>query len=151
MKNSDDDDHKYDDIINLPHHRSTRHPHLPIADRAAQFSPFAALTGHGKAIREMARLTDAKVEPSEEAKLYLSARLSFLAENIKEHPEISVTYFLPDERKASGAYVSKTGIIKKINEYEHTLVMQDESVISIDDIVAIDGEPFDPIEVTIER
>jgi len=142
MTDSPDNDHKYGDIIALPHHRSTRHPHMPLADRAAQFSPFAALTGHGEAIRETARLTDSKTELSEEVKTYLNARLSFLSENIKEHPEISVTYFLPDERKAGGAYVSKIGFVKKINEYEHTLVMQDGIVIPIDDIVAIDGEPF---------
>ena len=141
MKNSADNDHKYDDIINRPHHRSTKHPHMPLADRAAQFSPFAALTGHGEAIRETARLTDSKMELSEEVKLYLSARISLIAENIKEHPEISVTYFLPDERKAGGAYVSKIGAVKKINEYE--LVMWDGVVIPIDDIVAIHGEPFE--------
>jgi len=143
MTDSPDNGHKYDDIIDLPHHRSTRHPHMPPADRAAQFSPFAALTGHGEAIIETARLTDSKAELSEEAKAYLNARLSFLAENIKEQPEISVTYFLPDERKTGGAYVAKTGPVKKINEYEHTLVMQDGAIIPIDDIVAIDGEPFE--------
>ena len=116
---------------------------MPLADRAAQFSPFAALTGHGEAIRETARLTDSKMELSEEVKAYLDARLSFLAENIKDHPEISVTYFFPDERKAGGAYVVKTGAVKKINEYEQTIVMQDGSVIPINDIVAMDGEPFE--------
>ena len=143
MTDSPDNDHKYDDIIDLPHHRSIRHPHMPPADRAVQFSPFAALTGHGEAIRETARLTDSKMELSEEVKAYLNARLSFLAENIKECPEISVTYFLPDARKAGGAYATQTGSVKKINEYEHTLVMRDGTVIPIDDIAAIDGEPFE--------
>ena len=140
MKNSVDNDHKYDDIIDLPHHRSTNHPHMPLADRVAQFSPFSALTGHGEAIRETARLTDAKIELSEDVKAHLNDRLSSLTESIKEHPEISVTYFLPDERKAGGAYISKTGVVKKINEYEHTLVMLDGTVIPIDNIAAIDGE-----------
>jgi len=143
MTDGADNDHKYDDIINLPHHRSTRHPHMPPADRAALFSPFAALTGHGEAIIETARLTDSKAELSEEVKTYLNARLSFLAENIKDNPEISVTYFLPDERKAGGAYVVKTGPVKKINEYEHTLVMHDGTAIPIKDIVAIDGVHFE--------
>lgn len=143
MTDGPDNDRKYDDIIDLPHHRSIKRPHMPLADRAAQFSPFAALTGHGDAIKETARLVDSKMELSEEVRVYLSARLSFLAENIKERPEISVTYFLPDERKAGGAYITKTGTVKKINEYEHTLVMQDGVVIPIDDIVAIDGEPFE--------
>lgn len=143
MTDSPDNDHKYDDIIDLPHHRSTILPHMPLADRAAQFSPFAALTGHGEAIRETARLTDSKMELSEEVRAYLDARLSFLAENIKDHSEISIAYFLPDERKAGGAYVVKTGAVKKINEYEQTIVMRDGSVIPINDIVAIDGEPFE--------
>ena len=146
MTDGPDDDHKYDDIIDLAHHRSTKHPHMPLADRAAQFSPFAALTGHGDAVRETARLTDSKMELGEEVKTYLNARLSFLADNIKEQPEISITYFLPDERKAGGAYLNKTGSIKKINEYEQTLVMLDGDVIPIDDIVAIDGELFNQIE-----
>lgn len=143
MTGSPDNGHKYDDIINLPHHRSTKRPHMPLADRAAQFSPFAALTGHGEAVRETARLTDSKMELSEEVRGYLGARLSFLAENIIDYPEITVTYFLPDERKAGGAYVVKTGGVKKINEYEQTIVMQDGSVILIDDIVALDGESFE--------
>lgn len=143
MTDGPDKDRKYDDIIDLPHHRSTKRPHMPLVDRAAQFSPFAALTGHGDAVKETARLVDSKMELSEEVRVYLSARLSFLAENIKDCPEISVTYFLPDKRKAGGAYVSKTGVVKKISEYEHTLVMQDGTVIPIDDIVAIDGEPFE--------
>jgi len=141
MSDGADNNHKYDDIIDRPHHRSTKHPHMPLADRAAQFSPFAALTGHGEAIRETARLTDAKLELSVDVKAHLNDRLSSLAENIKEHPEISVTYFLPDGYKAGGAYVSKIGAIKKINEYEHTLVMLDGTVIPIDDLAAIDGEP----------
>ena len=123
-------------------HRSTKHPHMPLTDRAAQFSPFAALTGHGEAIRETARLTDSKMELSEEAREYLNARLAFLAENIKEHPEISVTYFLPDERKAGGAYVVKAGPVKKISGHEQELVMRDGTVIPLDDIASIDGEPF---------
>ena len=146
MTNSPDNDHKYDDIIDLPHHRSTKHPHMPLADRAAQFSPFAALTGHGEAIRETARLIDSKMELGEEAKACLSARLSLIAENIKEHPEIFVTYFLPDERKTGGAYLHKTGVVKKFNEYEYTLVMQDGTIIPIGDIVTVDGELFDQIE-----
>lgn len=143
MTDGPDNDRKYDDIIDLPRHRSIKRPHMPLADRAAQFSPFAALTGHGDAVKEAARLADSKMELSEEVRVYLSARLSFLAENIKECPEISVTYFMPDKRKAGGAYVNKTGAVKKINEYEHTLVMQDGAVIPIDDIVVIDGEPFE--------
>jgi len=88
MKNNADNNHKYDDIIDLPHHRSTKHSHMSLVDRAAQFSPFAALTGHGEAIRETSRLTDAKMELSEEAKACVSARLFLITENIKEQPEI---------------------------------------------------------------
>lgn len=146
MKNDSDDDHKYDDIINLPRHRSLKHPHMPLADRAAQFSPFAALTGHGDAVKETARLTETKMELNEEAKANLNARLLFLSENIKEWPEVSITFFIPDNRKSGGAYNTRTGAIKRIDEYEQTVVMEDETVIQIDDIVTMEGKVFEHME-----
>ena len=142
MKNHAPDDHQYDDIMNLPHHQSQRRPHMPLSDRAAQFSPFAALTGHDAAIKETARLTDKRVELDEGEKAYLNDRLLIVDEHLDEGPEISITYFLPDGRKAGGAYVIETGIVKKIDEYEHSVVMQNSIIIPIDDIVAIDGALF---------
>lgn len=140
---------KYDDIIDLPHHRSAKHPHMPIADRAAQFAPFAALTGHGDAVKETARQTDAKMELDEGQKAYLNACLVLVNEHISEQPEISITYFLPDERKAGGAYITETSTIKKIDEFEQTVVMLNGVVIPMDDIAVLEGELFDEINGTI--
>jgi len=146
VNDGSDEEHKYDDIIHLPHHRSLKHPRMPLADRAAQFSPFAALTGHGDAIRETARLTESKVELSEEAKVLLNARLSLLENHIGERLEISITSFMPDKRKTGGTYITRTGIVKWIDEYEQMVVMTDDSAIPIGDIVAMDGELFDRVD-----
>ena len=147
MKDDSDGNHKYDDIIELPHHHSRKHPHMPLADRAAQFSPFAALTGHGDAVKETARLTEAKVELDEDAKARLNVRLLFLEDNVKERPEVSITSFVPDKRKAGGAYVAITGAVKWIDEYEQMIVMADDTAIPIDGIVAMEGELFNHMNV----
>ena len=116
---------KYDDIINLPHKQSTRRSHMSLYDRAAQFSPFAALTGHDAAIKETARLTDQKVELDEGSKERLNMRLQLILENLNSTPEVTITYFLPDEKKAGGAYVDAVGTVKKVDEYEQIVVMRD--------------------------
>ena len=134
---------KYDDIIGLPHHRSEKHPHMSLHDRAAQFAPFAALTGHNDAIRETARLTDRRIELDEGTKEFLSAKLSLIENNLDENPPVSITYFVQDARKEGGAYISAAGAVKKIDEYERTVTMRDKTVIPIDDIIEIDGELFD--------
>lgn len=103
----------YDDIIHLPHPVSPRHPQMPLADRAAQFSPFAALTGHDAAIRETARLTDSPVELEESGKEQLDRQLLLVQENLAQKPEIEVTYFQPDEKKSGGVYVTVCGRVKK--------------------------------------
>lgn len=133
----------YDDIINLPHHVSATRPHMTAIDRAAQFSPFAALTGHGAAIKETARLTDERVEIDEYIKNALSARLQIIADRIKENPEIEITYFQPDVKKNGGAYVTTISTAKKIDEYERVVVMTDGTAISIDEIVSIEGQIFE--------
>lgn len=137
-----DDIHRYDDMINLLHPASTNHPHMPIQDRAAQFAPFAALTGHDAAIRETARLTNRKVELDPERKAVLDEKLQMLREEIEKHPGISVTYFQPDEKKSGGAYVTITGIVKKIDVHEQALVTTDGLKISIDGIMELDSELF---------
>jgi len=136
----------YDDIINLPHYTSTTRPHMSAYDRAAQFSPFAALTGHDAAITETARLTDTRVELDEYSKADLNQRLCKIQDQMDEKPEISITYFQPDKKKSGGAYITTTGCLKKIEEYERAVVMQDDTKIPIDQIIAIDGELFGPIE-----
>ncbi len=136
----------YEDIIDLPHHTSTTHPHMSAFDRAAQFSPFAALTGHDAAITETARLTETRVELDEYSKADLNRRLCILQDRMDEQPEVSITYFQPDTKKSGGAYITAAGCIKKMVEYERAVVMQDDTRIPIDQIIAVDGEWFGSIE-----
>lgn len=128
---------KYDDIINMSHHKSTKHPQMTMAGRAAQFSPFAALTGHGEAIKETARLTDERIELDESVKAAIDEKLQFIEESIKNKPVISVTYFEPDERKEGGEYITETSAINKIDRYAGCLVMQSGEIIPIDEIIEI--------------
>ena len=128
----------YDDIIHLPHHVSATHPHMAAIDRAAQFSPFAALTGYDAAIKETARLTDQKVELDEVMKEALSNKLQMVADRLKERPEIAITYFQPDGKKNGGAYVTVINTVKKIDVYERIVVMTDGKVIPVDEIISID-------------
>ena len=130
---------KYDDIINLPHPTSVKHPRMPLADRAAQFSPFAALTGHEAAIKETARLTDEEIILNDEAISILNDKLNDIAENIGTGQIITITYFVPDEKKAGGAYVTCSGAVKRIDEFEHTVIMMDGTVIPIDCINRIES------------
>jgi len=132
----------YDDIINLPRHTSKSRPHMSAHDRAAQFSPFAALTGYDSAITETGRLTDKKVELDEYSKADLNEKLSKINGQIDEQPQVSITYFQPDKKKAGGTYITATGVVKKINPYERTVVMQDATMIPMDDISEIDGAMF---------
>ena len=125
----------YDDIINLPHPNSAKHPRMPMSDRAAQFSPFAALTGHGAAIEETARITDRRIELTEEEKTVLDEKLRLLLETGGEG---MITYFLPDERKDGGAYVTKLGTIKKIDPLEGRVILTDRTAIPIKDILEIE-------------
>lgn len=132
--------HRYDDIINLPHPTSVNHPRMSLYDRAAQFSPFAALTGHDAAIKETARLTEQKIELSEDMISRLNEKLQIVADHLET--EVTITYFVPDERKSGGAYVSHTGMVRRIDDYEHTLIMTDKTVIPIEQICEIESELF---------
>lgn len=132
----------YDDIINLPHHVSDRHPQMSAIDRAAQFSPFAALTGHEAAIAETARLTEAKAKLDETRKEALDARLQLIRQRLPLQPEIAVTYFVPDARKEGGSYLRVTGVPKKLDDTEHKIIMQNGTVIPIDDIFEIESTLF---------
>lgn len=129
----------YEDMINLPRHTSASHPHMSLHDRAAQFSPFAALTGYSAAITEAARLTDRKVELDEYHKAELDEKLQIIHDQIDERPKVTITYFQEDRRKAGGTYVTKTGNLKKIDGRRRMVVMTDEMEILIDDIFEIDG------------
>ncbi|WP_024736694.1 hypothetical protein [Enterocloster asparagiformis] len=142
MNQHDADSHRYDDIIHLPHHVSRAHPPMPAADRAAQFSPFAALTGHEAAIRETARLTDERAELDENAKAVLDEKLSMIQEMLPARPEITVTYFQPDAKKSGGAYVSVTGRVKKLDLYGQCLLMEDGLRIPLGELYDMDGRIF---------
>ena len=132
----------YDDIIHLPHHVSTVHPRMPLRDRAAQFSPFAALVGYEDIIDESARRTSSKRELDESEKAELDRRLAVIASHLAEKPEIEVEYFIRDARKDGGEYVSKTGIAARILPVERKFVLADGTVIPIEDIAGIDGDLF---------
>lgn len=132
----------YDDILHLPHPTSKRHPRMPIADRAAQFSPFAALTGHKAAIEETARVTDRRIELDEDAKEQLEQTLQLLLERIDEQPEITVTWFSPDKKKAGGQYHTATGKLKRIDTQESRLILTDGTQIPLEDLLEIRSESF---------
>lgn len=134
------DFHRYDDIICLPHPVSPTHPQMSRADRAAQFSPFAALAGYEGAIAETGRLTDARVELEEDARSLLDEKLRRIQEHTAGLPEVSVTYFLPDKRKAGGSYVTVRNQIKKIEPCERVMIMEGGARIPLEDIVEIEGE-----------
>ena len=129
---------EYDDIIHLPHHVSKTHPQMSMGDRAAQFSPFAALTGYDAAIAETARLTNQRVELDEYERQALNEKLQVISEHLKEHPKVMITYFLPDDQKDGGEYVTVTGNIKKLDDYEHRIVLMDGSRILMEDVTMID-------------
>lgn len=138
--------HQYDDIINLPHHVSTTRPRMSMTDRAAQFSPFAALTGYDAAIKETGRLTDRRIELSEDSRSALDRKQQILLDNLPDHPEVSVTYFVPDERKSGGAYVTVTGKVKKIDNYQRLLILSNGTAIPLDEIIALESSLFHDLE-----
>lgn len=132
--------HEYDDIINLPHHTSEKHPHMSSYDRAAQFSPFSALTGHDEALKETGRLTDSEIIMDEYAVAELNEKLRCIGENLASKPTVTITYFKPDDKKSGGAYLTVTGCVRKIDEYEHNVVLTDRTVIPIEHIIEIEYE-----------
>ncbi len=130
----------YDDIIHLPHPTSPRHPRMPMIDRAAQFTPFQALTGYGEAIQETARITGEKAELTEEEKAVLDEKLRLLTDTGNK---AAFTYFQPDGKKSGGAYVIALGAVKKLNPLEGRLTLTDGTIIPIEDILEIEdgGHP----------
>ena len=131
------ENNKYEDIINMPHHVSKKHPQMSLYARSAQFAPFAALTGYGEAVEETERVTDSKREIDEELKIDLDRKLQWLQENLKNKPKVTFTYFIPDERKDGGNYQTVTGVIKKIDKYNEKIIIEDEREIFIDEIIDI--------------
>lgn len=137
---------KYDDIINLPRHESTKHPKMPALDRAAQFLPFAALTGHNEAVMETARLTDNRMELDEIRKEELNEHLQLIKEQLVRKPQVRITYFVPDTKKEGGSYCTITGTIEKIEEIRHQIIMENGTVIPMNEIYEIESSLFDSAE-----
>ena len=134
---NDADIHKYDDIINLPHHVSSTRPHMSIEERAAQFSPFAALTGHEDAIKETARQTEREIILDENELEILDEKLKAILSDKSDNKNIKVVYYVPDENKNGGKYVECSGRVKNMDEYRHVLVMEDGTEISVGRIADI--------------
>jgi len=132
---------KFDDIINHKYIKSPTRKCMTITERAAQFGAFRAVVGHTDALMETARLTDCKIDLDEYVKAGLNEKLRFLSD-FPTDEDISVTYFIPDEKKSGGAYITKTGAILKIREFERVVVMKDKTEIPIDDIFSIEGNMF---------
>ena len=132
----------YEDIVNLPPHISKKHPQPTMIDRAARFAPFAAITGYEKMVLEEARVTEDRIDLDEETLSLLNEKLSMIQEFLYEEPQIKITYFEPDKKKTGGAYVSITGVVKRIDEYEHLVIMTDGNKIRIEDIYAMGSDLF---------
>jgi len=133
---------QYADIINQSRPISPKHPPMSMLNRAAQFSPFAALTGYEAAVQETARLTDEKIALDEYAKSMLSDKLQMIAEHIANLPQVTFTYFVPDKKKSGGAYISVTGTVKEIDEFERIVVLADGTKIPILEIYEIESGLF---------
>ena len=132
----------YEDIVNLPPHISKKHPQPSMMDRAARFAPFAAITGYEEMVLEEARVTEERIDLDEGTLSLLNEKLNMIQEFLDEEPEVTITYFEPDKKKSGGAYVNITGIVKRIDEYEHFVIMTDGKKIRIEDIFALESDLF---------
>ncbi len=141
-----DNEKKYADIIDLPHHVSKKRQQMSMAVRAAQFSPFAALTGHDAAIQETARLTDAQITFDEDSLADLNLKIQILLENEDRDPDVSITYFEPDPLKSGGAYITVSGTIKKIDIENRTIILREGHAVSIDLIANIESDIFPSLD-----
>lgn len=137
---------KYKDIIDLPHHQSKTRQRMSMIDRAAQFSPFAALTGHNAAIIETARLTDRQIELDEGTKSIINEKIQMISDYLSEKPTVTITHFEPDIKKDGGAYLNTTGTVKRIDDFKREIILTDGTIISIERIFDIEGELFKGLE-----
>ncbi len=131
----------YDDIINL-NRPISKHPHLSISSRAAQFSPFAALVGYDEQVKEVARLTDKKIEIDDSLKEIINNKLNYINNHIKENIEISITYFVKDTKKDGGKYLTKNGIVKRIDKVNNYIKFYDNDIIYMKDVLSIKSDLF---------
>ena len=137
---------KYKDIINLPHHQSKKRQRMSMIDRAAQFSPFAALTGHNAAIIETARLTDRQIELDEGTKSIINEKIQMISDYLSEKPTVTITHFEPDIKKDGGAYLNTTSTVKRIDDFKREIILTDGTIIAIDRISDIESELFKGLE-----
>lgn len=135
----------YEDIVNLPPHISKKHPQPTMLERAARFAPFAAITGYEEMVLEEARVTEERVELDEGTLAILNEKLNIIHESLDSEPIIKITYFEPDKKKSGGAYVSVTGTVKRIDEYERIVIMSDRKKIPIDEIFGLESKLFDSL------
>ncbi len=131
---------QYDDIINLPHYEPRHHPRMSMLSRAAQFAPFAALTGYGAAIQESGRQTEEWIDKDESGNKELNRKMEKLLSEISKHPTVTISYFLPDNHKLGGSYQTYTGTLKHFDDYEKVLIMTDGKSIALDTINKIELE-----------
>lgn len=142
---NNNDEHRYDDIINLEHHISKTHPHMDRSKRAAQFAPFAALTGYEDAVNEAARITSEKIILDENKKEIINERLNTIYEHLDEVREVAVTYFVKDQKKEGGSYQTFNGHIQKIDMYKGIIVIEQRNIL-INDIIDIQSDYFEALE-----
>ncbi len=131
---------KYDDMLHMPHHVSARHLPMSSSERAAQFSPFAALSGYEAALDESARVTQQRIELDEQEKERINKALVVIKKNIAARPMLHITHFVPDELKCGGTYTETMAAVKRVDEYGCFLVLTDGKRIALDDIINIEGD-----------
>lgn len=135
----------YEDIVDLPPHISKKHPQPTMLERAARFAPFAAITGYEEMVLEEARVTEERIELDEGTLAMLNEKLNIIHESLDSEPVVQITYFEPDKKKSGGAYISVTGTVKRIDEYERLVIMSDGKKIRIDEIFGLEGKLFDSL------
>ena len=139
------DNFPYEDIVDLPPHISKKHPQPTMLERAARFAPFAAITGYEEMVLEEARVTEERIELDEGTLAMLNEKLNIIHDSLDSEPVIQITYFEPDKKKSGGAYISVTGTVKRIDEYERLVIMSDGKKILIDEIFGLESKLFDSL------
>lgn len=127
----------YDDIINLPHYVSKKRPQMSREARAAQFAPFAALTGYGDAVEETARIVGKKIDVDEEMKAIINDKLNIINSHITDKPEVNFTYYVPDKKKDGGSYISITGNVRQIDVVNGVIILSNKKKINLSDLIGV--------------
>ena len=147
MSSNSKNEHKYDAIIDMEYPFPTHRKRMSMVNRGAQFAPFAALTGYDSAVVETARLTDKRIDLSNEQIDKINQHLNIIQDLLPDCPKVFITYFVPDEKKEGGKYITEECDIRRIDEYEHKVILKDKRKIIINDIIEITGNLFDEFEI----